>query len=180
METEEGRGDGSFAPEAPTLVIGLGNALRADDGVGARVAQALAERALPGDVEVVEGGTLGLDLVNLMEGRRRVILVDAAEMGRTPGEFVRFGLDEVSLLAEDRYASVHAAGLRDALLLAQVLGALPEEIVIFGVQPDSLEWRETLSPAVEARLPHLIAAVQAELEAGARPAESCQDPRGGR
>jgi hydrogenase maturation protease len=163
MGSGEGRGSGSFAPGASTLVVGLGNTLRADDGVGARVAQALIEEALPGDVEVVEGGTLGLDLVNLMEGRRRVILVDAAEMGRPPGEFVRFGLDRVSLLGEDQYVSVHAAGLRDALLLARVLGVLPEEIVIFGVQPASLEWRETLSPAVEARLPHLIASVLAEL-----------------
>ncbi|MFN2292165.1 MAG: hydrogenase maturation protease [Anaerolineae bacterium] len=163
MVSGEGRGNGSFAPGASTLVVGLGNPLRADDGVGARVAQALSEQELPGDVEVVEGGTLGLDLVNLMEGRRRVILVDAAEMGRTPGEFVRFGLDEVSLLGEDHYVSVHAAGLRDALLLAQVLGALPDEIVIFGVQPASLDWRDTLSPAVEECLPHLIAAVQAEL-----------------
>ena len=163
MDPEEGRGKGSFAPGASTLVVGLGNVLRADDGVGARVAQALAEQALPRDVEVVEGGTLGLDLVNLMEGRQRVILVDAAEMGRTPGEFVRFGLDQVSLLGEDQYISVHAAGLRDALLLAQVLGVLPAEIIIVGVQPASLEWRETLSPAVEARLPHLIASVQAEL-----------------
>ena len=163
MDSEEGRGNGSFAPGASTLVVGLGNTLRADDGVGARVAQALAEQARSGDVEVVEGGTLGLDLVNLMEGRQRVILVDAAEMGRNPGEFVRFGLDQVTLLGDDKYISVHAAGLRDALLLAQVLGVLPKEIVIFGVQPASLEWRETLSPAVEARLPHLIAAVQAEL-----------------
>ena len=163
MDAEEGRGDGFFAPTASTLVVGLGNLLRADDGAGARVAQALAAQELPADVEIVEGGTLGLDLVNLMEGRRRVILVDAAEMGRTPGEFVRFGLDEVSLLGTDQYISVHAAGLRDALLLAQVLGALPEELVIFGVQPGSLEWHDALSPAVEERLPHLIAAVQAEL-----------------
>jgi hydrogenase maturation protease len=144
-------------------IIGLGNPLRGDDGVGVRVAEMLAARALPPGVEVIDGGTLGLGLVNLLEERRRVILVDAANVGQAPGQFVRFTLDEVQLLGDEQHLSLHASGLRDALLLAQALKVLPDEVVIFGVQPANLEWSSDLSPEVEAALPDLAAAVLAEI-----------------
>jgi hydrogenase maturation protease len=149
---------------AETLVVGLGNLLRGDDGIGVRVAQALMGRPLPAGVEVVDGGTQGLALVNLLEGRRRAILVDAANVGRAPGEFVRFTPDEVNLLSGDPAISIHDAGLGDALLLARVLGVLPQEIVILGVQPANLDWDQALSPPVHAALPGLVAAVLEELD----------------
>jgi hydrogenase maturation protease len=151
---------GTAAPD--TLIIGLGNPLRGDDGVGITVARALAERMLPAGVEVVDGGTQGLGLVNVMEGRRRVILVDAANIGRAPGRFVRFALDEARLRGDDQPLSVHAAGLREALLLAQALGTLPDQVVIFGIQPASVDWDDALSPEIEAALPALVEAVLAE------------------
>lgn len=152
-----------------TLIIGLGNPLRSDDGVGVRLAQMLATHPLPPSVEVVDGGTLGLGIVNVMEGRRRVILVDAADLGKSPGQFARFTLDETHLLDEahlpsdnDQQLSVHGAGLREALLLAHALEMLPGQVIIFGVQPASLEWDDTLTPQVEKTLPDLLAAVLAE------------------
>jgi hydrogenase maturation protease len=156
------RGGGGSSPPA-TLIVGLGNPLRGDDGVGVRVARALAEQELPGDVEVLDGGTLGLGLVPLMEGRRRVIVVDAADVGRTPGQFVRFRLGDARLLGDDQHLSVHAAGLRDALLLARALDMLPDEVVLVGVQPVNLEWNSSLSPEVEAAIPHITATIVDEL-----------------
>ena len=147
----------------PTLIIGLGNTLRGDDGVGVLVAQILARQTLPNEVEVVDGGTQGLGLVNLMEGRQRLILIDAADVGKTPGEFVGFTLDEAVLRGNDQHLSVHTAGLREALFLAQALKILPDEVIIFGVQPANLDWISTLSPEVEAALPDLISAVLAKL-----------------
>ena len=147
----------------PTLIIGLGNLLRGDDGVGVRLAQILARQTVPDGVEVVDGGTQGLGLVPLLEGRQQVILVDAAEVGKTPGQFVRFTLDEAALRGSDQHLSVHAAGLREALLLAQALKLLPGEVVIFGMQPANLDWETTLSPEVEAALPDLLSAVLAEI-----------------
>ncbi len=157
-----------------TLVLGLGNLLRGDDGVGVCVAQALAARTLPDDVEVVDGGAQGLGLVALMEGRRRLIVVDAAHVGKSPGEFLRFTPDEARLLGTDQHLSIHAAGLRDALLLAQALKVLPDEVIIFGVQPDNLEWDSALSPQVEAVLPGLIEAVLAEI--AVNPAKAGEQP----
>jgi hydrogenase maturation protease len=147
-----------------TLVVGLGNPLRGDDGIGVRVAQALMEGPLPAGVEVLDGGTQGLGLVSVLEGRRRAIVVDAADVGRAPGEFVRFTPDEVNLLGGDQRLSIHDAGLRDALLLARVLGVLPDQVVILGVQPANLDWDQDLSPAVQAALPRLVAAVLEELD----------------
>jgi hydrogenase maturation protease len=158
-----------------TVVIGLGNPLRGDDGVGVRVVEVLAAQPLPQDVEVADGGTQGLGIVSLMEGRRRAIVVDAAGVGRSPGQFVRFTLDEARLLGDDQPLSVHAAGLGDALLLAQVLGTLPDEVIIFGVQPSRVQWDSSLSPEVEAALPALIAAVLAEVAASYQ--QSANDAR---
>lgn len=154
--------DEAYSSLPATLVVGLGNPLRGDDGVGVRVAQALAKQELPDGVEVVDGGTLGLGIVPLIEGRQRVILVDAAEVGRDPGEFTRFTLDEAHLLGTDQHLSVHDASLRDALQLAQVLQVLPDKVVVFGVQPATTQWDRELSPQVEATLPELIAAVLSE------------------
>jgi hydrogenase maturation protease len=159
----------SIAPHAPspdTLIVGLGNPLRGDDGVGMRVIQTLMAETLPEGVEVVEGGTQGLGLVSLMEGWRRVILVDAANVGQPPGEFVRFTPQEARLLGGDQRLSIHNAGLRDALLLAETLDLLPDEIIIYGMQPANLDWDANLSPQVEATMPELVRAILDELGAG--------------
>ncbi len=166
-------GGASLVPEPPTtVIIGLGNPLRGDDGVGVRVAELLAARQLPGSVEVIDGGTQGFGIVNLMAGRQRVILVDAANIGQAPGHFLRFTMDEVDLLGEpsplgdDQYLNVHYAGLREALLLAQALGSLPQDVVVFGVQPANIGWEIALSPEVEKALPDLIDAILTEVAVG--------------
>ena len=156
-------------PRPASAIIGLGNPLRGDDGVGVRVAEVLAARQLPRDVEVIDGGTQGLGIVNLMEGRQRVILVDAANVGEAPGQFVRFTLDDVDLLGgpgplgDDQYLNIHYAGLREALLLARALDSLPQEVVVFGVQPANTGWESALSSEVEETLPDLIDAVLTEV-----------------
>ena len=153
---------------SPVLVVGVGNPLRGDDGVGVAVVQNLARLALPEDVQIVDGGTLGLGLVNLIEGVRRVLLVDAADLGREPGEHMCWRLAEARLPGEDGHLSVHSAGVRDALLLAQALDCLPEDVVIVGVQPANLEWNTGLSPRVQAALPQITQAILAELGLGAQ------------
>ena len=146
-----------------TLIIGLGNSLRGDDGVGTQIATLLASLALPEGVEVVQGGTPGLELVNWMEGWQRVIIIDAADVARQPGEFVRFTPDQGHLLGDDQHLSIHAAGLRDALLLAEILGTLPKEVIVYGVQPANLDWVDALSPEVEAAAPRILRAILDEL-----------------
>jgi len=149
--------------QSSVLILGLGNPLRGDDGVGCRLVEELARRELPPGVQVLDGGAAGLDLLDLVEGWGRVVIVDAAEMGRMPGEIVRFTPADVRLASAPDPFSLHHAGLSEALALADALGRALPEMVIFGVQPASVGWGEELSPAVEAALPALIATVLEEV-----------------
>ncbi len=154
--------------ESVTLILGLGNSLRGDDGIGPRVVEELTRRGLPDRVTVVDGGTGGPDLMQVLEGWKRVVVVDAAEIGQEPGQFVRFTLDQVRLARTTDSFSLHHAGLSEALALADALGRALPEMVIFGVQPSEVGWREGLSPAVQTALPSVTDAVLGEI-AGACP-----------
>ncbi len=148
----------------PILILGLGNPLQGDDGIGCRVAQALEQHALPDHVEVLDGGTPGIGLINLFEGRERVIIIDAAEIGQEPGTVVRFRPEEVSLTGSTQRFSLHRTGVADALNLARALSIQLPEIVVFGVQPARVDWSDTLSPAVQAAVPQVIEAIDRELK----------------
>ena len=146
------------------MVLGLGNPLRGDDGVGPRIIEELTRRGLPEGVTALDVGNAGLDLLNILEGWERAVIVDAAEMGREPGCFVRFTPDEARLTQAGDHFSLHNAGLGDALALAGALGWTLPELVIFGVQPAEVDWQAGLSLAVEASIPALIDAVMKELK----------------
>ena len=150
------------------LILGLGNPLQGDDGVGCRVAEELVGASvtapLPGEVEVMDGGTPGVGLLNFFEGRKRVIIVDAAEMGIAPGEFRRFTPHEITLTGSAERFSLHRSGVADALALAHELKIELPEIIFFGVQPASVAWRDTLSPQVQVAVPQVIGAVLNELK----------------
>jgi hydrogenase maturation protease len=107
----------------------------------------------------MDGGTPGVGLVNLLAGRARVIIVDAAEMGFTPGEFRRFTPEQVALTGSAQRFSLHRSGVADTLALARELKIELPEIIFFGVQPASVEWRDSLSPAVQAAVPRVIEAI---------------------
>jgi hydrogenase maturation protease len=152
-------------PPAPahTLVLALGSPLRADDGVGQAVVKALQAVAVPAGVALLDGGTPGLETVLLLQGYQRTIIIDAADLGREPGDWVRFTPDQANLGANDTRAGLHAAGLAEALELGRALGILPDEIIIYGIQPQTLDWLTGLSEAVQAAIPALCTAILAEL-----------------
>ena len=136
-----------------TLVLGLGNPLRGDDGIGPAVLEWLRQRGLPPDVVAVDGGTAGLELVNVLQRRQRVLIIDAAHIGRAPGEWICLALDPARLAADEATLSLHTAGLAEALALCEALGVLPEEIILFGVQPAGLDWSISLSAEARAVVP---------------------------
>jgi hydrogenase maturation protease len=146
------------------LVLGLGNPLRGDDGVGPRVIEELTRRGLPDGVMALDVGNAGLDLLNVLEGWERAVVIDAADIGQEPGQFLRFTLDEARLAMSADSFSLHNTGLSEALALADALDRALPQTVVFGVQPAEIGWREGLSPAVEAILPSLTAAVIEELQ----------------
>jgi hydrogenase maturation protease len=149
--------------DAAVLVLGLGNPLRGDDGIGPRVIEVLNRRGLPEGVTALDAGTGGLDLLQVLEGWERAIIIDAADVGREPGQFARFTSDEARFVGSEDATSLHNAGLAEVLALAEAIGQPLPELVIFGVQPAKIGWGEGLSPAVEATLPVLVDAVVDEV-----------------
>jgi hydrogenase maturation protease len=151
-----------------TRVIGLGNTIRTDDGVGVYAARAVAAR-LGGrrDVEVVEAETGGFALMELMTGWDRVILVDSVELdGLAPGEVVR--MTPADLRPSLRLHSVHEIDLATALELGRRLGhPMPDEVVIFGVRAkDAWTFGEGLTAELGAALPGVVERVVGEIGRG--------------
>lgn len=143
-------------------IIGVGNPLMADDGLGIVAAERLAAMDWPPGVEVLDGGTGGLTLLDLFCGARAVILLDAVAMGATPGTLRRFSAGDLAgLAAAAPGLSLHGGGLAEVLALARELGQLPP-LVLFGVEPARVELGLGLSPAVAAALADLLAAVREE------------------
>ncbi len=146
---------GSFTPKerAHTLILGVGNTLYGDDGLGVRIAESLQGQRLPEGVVVEIARLDGVDLVIRMDGWERVILIDAVQMGEKPGHWRRFKPEEVRLVEGGQGFSLHESGVASALELAQALGKLPKEVIIYGVEPEVLEVREELSPSVQSAIP---------------------------
>jgi hydrogenase maturation protease len=144
-------------------IIGLGNPLRGDDGIGPRLVEELTRRGLPEGVTALDGGTGGLDLLQMLAGWRRAVIVDAADVGREPGQFVRFTPEQARLVQAADSFSLHHAGLSEALSLANALGQTLPDLVIFGVQPAQIGWGEGLSQAVETALLALTDAILLEI-----------------
>jgi hydrogenase maturation protease len=146
-----------------TLVLGLGNVLLQDEGVGVRVIERLqAAYAFPNDVTVLDGGTLGLDLLHVLEESDRAVVVDAVKAAKEPGALVRLRNAEIPAFLGPK-VSPHQVGLQDLLGLAQLRGHFPGEVILLGVQAERLEPGLDLSPAIAAQVEPLAAKVLEEL-----------------
>ena len=161
-ETSERRTAGSARPPR-FLVLGVGNVLLSDEGVGVRVVEAMQEMTMPADVELLDGGTAAADLLDQLENRDRVIIIDAVQGGDEPGAVYRFTPADIRAKG-DIHASVHQIGLLEALAMSQYLGEAPQNIVIYGIEPRELGWGLDLSREVAAVVPKVIESVLAELE----------------
>ncbi len=154
-----------------TLVIGVGNLLRGDDGVGVRVAQALARMPLPEGVEVIDGGTQGLDLLFELEQADEVVLIDAAEMGRAPGEARVFDAALLDGEAGVRFSCLHGIGIAEVVAIGRAVGVEPK-LTIVGIQPADTNPQEGLSNTLAAHLPEYVALVRGKLPAPHEPQEN--------
>ena len=149
-----------------TLVLGIGNVLWADEGFGIRAVEALhAAYAFPDAVDVVDGGTLGLYLFELVASARRVLLFDAIDFGLPPGTLRVFRDEDVPAWGTMKM-SPHQTGFNDVLALARLGGRGPEKITLIGVQPRELEdLGGSLTDAVRARIDEAVEIGAGELAA---------------
>lgn len=148
----------------PVLVVGLGNPLMRDEGIGLAVVQCLEKMSAEfPNVEFIEAGTSLMAALHRMVGRHKVVFVDCAVMGTPPGTIRRFMPNEVRSVKRLAGLSLHEGDLCAALELSQQLGECPNSVVIFGIEPERMEWGEGLSPVVAERLNEYVDAVKAEL-----------------
>lgn len=156
------------APDGPLLVLGIGNVLLRDEGLGVQVIRELemrvdrGELVLPPDAELVDGGTLGLDLLPLISDARALLLVDAIDLGDEPGT-IRVLRDEAIQGALSGHVSPHQVGIGDLIAAARLMGTLPAAVALVGVQPLEIAVDLELSPPVRAALPGAVEAVIAEI-----------------
>lgn len=154
----------SIQPHISVLVLGVGNLVMSDDGVGVLVAQKIQQMyRFPGNVEVMDGGTLGLDLLPRLENITNLILIDAVETGKKAGTCIRLYGQELPIALETK-VSPHQMGLKDLLAVSELMGHSPKEMVLIGVQPGSIEMEIGLTPEVEAQLETLVSNVLIELK----------------
>ncbi|MDP2194749.1 MAG: HyaD/HybD family hydrogenase maturation endopeptidase [Rhodocyclaceae bacterium] len=145
------------------VVLGVGNTILADEGVGVRVVEALErEYTVPAGVTVIDAGTSGMEMLEDLSDLDFLLVVDAIAAGKAPGELVQLRGDAVPVFFR-RNLSPHGIGLSDVLASLEFLGAEPKETVILGVQPTSLDLSTELTPTIAACVPALVAQVVAEL-----------------
>src|SRR6516164_5044813 len=138
-------------------VLGLGNPLRQDDGVGIHAVRMLSvDSRLPREVQIIDGGTLGLNLLPSLRGVSHLLALDAVDTAASPGTVSRFA--EAKLMGLPISKSVHLLGFADILGALSLLDEAPREVVLLGIQPGSTEWGLTLSPIVDAALNDLVEA----------------------
>jgi hydrogenase maturation protease len=150
------------SPPPKTAVVGVGNLIRTDDGAGVQALERLQrDPRLPGDVTLIDGGTLGIELVGHLYECSRLLLLDAVDIGQRAGTVVRMAGSE--LLDLPCGASVHQLGVADLLATLPLVSDMTRETVLLGVQPASTDWGTELSAPVEAALGPLVDAAVEQL-----------------
>lgn len=145
------------------VVLGIGNILLSDEGVGVRVVERLeAEYALPPEVEIIDGGTCGMEMLEQLENLDALVVVDCVRHGQPPGAPVLLKGEAVPVFFKTKL-SPHQVSLSDVLASLEFTGRAPKYTSIVGIQPESLETGMELTPTVQARVPELLATTVAEL-----------------
>lgn len=155
----------------PILVIGLGNWLLSDEGVGIHVVRALAERfGMPPEVEIIDGGTSGMDLLHRLAEAERVVVVDAAKTGKVPGTVLEVADEKLPAFFSQKL-SPHQLGFADVLANLDLHGVRPREVVLVAIEPADLSLGIELSPLGRAAAADALEAVVRRLAAWGFPAK---------
>jgi hydrogenase maturation protease len=144
-------------------ILGIGNILLSDEGIGVHVANELMKNTLPPNISVIEGGTDGFRLLNIITEADRLIVIDAVRGGDAPGSIYRFDIDDVKSCPSGFKTSVHQIGILEVIDLSGLIGKTPHTTII-GIEPKSLEMGMELSPEVREKIPRIIDIVLDEVK----------------
>ena len=165
---------------ARVVVLGIGNVLNNDDGLGPFVARTLLGGwELAGDAEILDAGTPGLDLISLLPGAEAAVFIDAVRDQGSPGDVKRYDRAGIVKGGAKTVVSPHEPGLREALLTMELQGGGPADVTLWGTIPESIEMGTSLTDTVRATVPRIIDGILGELRrlgVEARKLESPRDP----
>lgn len=148
-----------------TIVLGVGNILLTDEGVGVRAIERLGrDYHLPPEVEIIDGGTCGMEMLDDLAHADNLIIVDAVKSGQPAASIITLKGDAVPAFFSTKL-SPHQIGLADVLAALTLTGEHPGKTILIGVEPHSLETGMTLSPPIAARMPDLMDTLTGELRA---------------
>ena len=145
---------------ATTLILGIGNTLFRDEGVGVELIRRLELADDLKDVVLIDGGTLSFTLAPAIADSPRLIVVDAAILGAPPGTVRVFEGEAMDRQLSGKGKSVHEVSLMDLMDMARLSDTLPRRRALVGIEPDEVDWGDTLSPAVDAAVPIALAEIR--------------------
>ena len=146
------------------IVLGLGNPLMADEGIGGFIINKLLEKkVLSPSIDVVDAGTGGMSILHLIAERKKAIIIDCAYMNKAPGTMVRFTPKDVKTVKQLIHYSLHEIDILKVIELAIQLNQCPENIVIFGIEPEKIVLQQSLSTTLLQNIDQYIETIQSEL-----------------
>ena len=147
------------------VVLGIGNTILTDEAAGVRAAMALADAyRIPDNVQVIDGGTSGMEMIEDLSDLDLLVVIDVVKTGAAPGTVVKIAGDDIPVFFR-RKLSPHQIALPDVLASLELLGTMPREIVVLGVEPVSLELGMEMTPTVAEKIPRLVDMALTELAA---------------
>lgn len=147
-----------------TAIVGIGNYIMQDEGVGVHVLNRLSEmQCIPYDVELIDAGVNSYDMVDIFGKYEHLIVIDAMQAGGEPGTIYRAPLDDLGLRPVDSITSLHEMHFIEAVQMVRLLGYDPQ-IMVFGIEPESMAAGMELSPAVKVKIPQIIELITQELK----------------
>ena len=146
------------------VVLGLGNPLMADEGIGGFIISKLLEKkdSYP-NVDFIDAGTAGMAILHLIAERRKAVIVDCAYMEKAPGSIEKFTPQEVKSVKKLLHYSLHETDILKVIELARRLDQCPAEIVIFGIEPQKIELKEGISPTLQKRTDEYLKKIETEM-----------------
>jgi hydrogenase maturation protease len=158
----EDKGNSGNPLRKRVIVLGVGNELLSDEGVGIHVVRELEKMKIPHEIEILEGGTDGFGLIHIITEADRLIVVDSLKGGSKPGTIYKFNIEDVPATPDLFKTSVHQIGILEVINLSSLIGKTPETTVI-GVEPKSISTSMELSEEVEKKIPRVIELVLNEV-----------------
>ncbi|MBC8377272.1 MAG: hydrogenase maturation protease [FCB group bacterium] len=156
---------------ATLTVIGVGSRLRGDDAIGPLLIDALSRQTHP-QIELVDAGSDALGILEYLEGREHVIVVDACQMGREAGSIVEFDSAQIDFVIKNDPISLHGLGLAESIKMAESLHMIPEDLKIIGIEPESIQFSGSLSVPVQRALKMAVDIVEDKLNRVSQLAEA--------